>query len=33
VGGLMKPFSSVVVSSMRKALHKALNNLKGILEA
>jgi hypothetical protein len=33
VGGLMKLFSSVVVSSMRKALKKALSNLKGILEA
>lgn len=33
VGGLMKLFSPVVVSSMRKALIKALNNLKGILEA
>ena len=32
VGGLMKPFSSVVVSSMRKALHKALHDLKGILK-
>jgi uncharacterized membrane protein len=33
VGGLMKPFSPIVVSSMRKALKKALSNLKGILEA
>jgi len=33
VGGIMKLFSPVVVSSMRKALKKALNNLKGILEA
>jgi len=33
VGGIMKLFSSVVVSSMRKALRKALSNLKGILEA
>jgi ribosome-associated toxin RatA of RatAB toxin-antitoxin module len=33
VGGLMKPFSPVVVSSVRRALKKALNNLKGILEA
>jgi len=32
VGGLMKPFSSAVVSSMRKALKNALSNLKGILE-
>ena len=33
VGGLMKPFSPLVISSMRKALKKALGNLKGILEA
>lgn len=33
VGGLMKLFSSVVVSSMGKALKKALSNLKGLLEA
>ena len=33
VGGLMKPFSSIVSGSMRKALKKALDNLKGILEA
>ena len=33
VGGPMKLFSSVMVSSMRKALKKALGNLKGILEA
>ena len=33
VGRLMKPFSPIVVSSMRKALKKALSNLKGILEA
>ena len=32
VGGIMKPFSSLVISSMRKELHKALNNVKGILE-
>lgn len=32
-GGLMKLFSSVVASSMRKALKKAFSNLKGILEA
>jgi hypothetical protein len=33
VGGLMKPFSPLVISSMRKALKKALNRLKDILEA
>ena len=33
VGGPMKLFSSVMVSSMHKALKKALSNLKGILEA
>jgi uncharacterized membrane protein len=33
VGGLMKLFSSVAISSMRKALKEALSNLKGILEA
>jgi ribosome-associated toxin RatA of RatAB toxin-antitoxin module len=33
VGGFMKPFSPIVISSMRKALRKALGNLKGILEA
>ena len=33
VGGVMKPFSPVIVSSLRKALKKALGNLKGILEA
>jgi uncharacterized membrane protein len=32
VGGLMKPFSSIIVSSVHKALKKALINLKGILE-
>ncbi len=32
VGGIMKPFSPVMVSSIRKALKKALSNLKGILE-
>jgi uncharacterized membrane protein len=32
VGGLMKPFSPVVVSSLHKALKKALSNLKDILE-
>jgi uncharacterized protein YndB with AHSA1/START domain len=32
VGGLMKLLSSVVASSMSKALKKALSNLKGILE-
>jgi hypothetical protein len=33
VGGFMKPFSSMIVSSMRKELKKSLGNLKGILEA
>lgn len=33
VGGLMKLFSPMVVSSTRKGLKKALGNLKGILEA
>ena len=33
VGGLMKLFSPMIVSSTRKALKKALNNLKSILEA
>jgi len=33
VGGFMKLLSSVLASSMRKALKKALSNLKGILEA
>jgi hypothetical protein len=33
VGGFMKPFSSMVVSSMRKELKKSLGNLKSILEA
>ena len=33
VGGLMKLFSPMIVSSMRKALKKALSNLKSILEA
>ena len=32
VGGLMKPFSPIVVSTIQKALKKALCNLKGILE-
>jgi uncharacterized membrane protein len=32
VGGFMKLFSPVMVSSIRKALKKALSNLKGILE-
>ena len=32
VGGIMKLFSPIMVSSMRKALRKALSNLKGILE-
>jgi uncharacterized membrane protein len=32
VGGTMKLFSPIMVSSMRKALKKALSNLKGILE-
>jgi len=33
VGGLMKLFSPMIVCSTRKALKKALGNLKGILEA
>jgi uncharacterized membrane protein len=33
VGGLMKLFSPMIVSSTRKALKQALSNLKGILEA
>jgi hypothetical protein len=33
VGGIMKPFSPVVVSSMRKAAKKALNSLKNIMES
>lgn len=33
VGGLMKLFSPMIVSSTRKALQKALINLKAILEA
>jgi uncharacterized membrane protein len=33
IGGIMKLFSPLVVSSMRKELNKALSNLKGILEA
>jgi uncharacterized membrane protein len=33
VAGLMALFSPILVSSMRKALKKALGNLKGILEA
>ena len=33
MGGFMKLFSPVVVWSMRKALKKALSNLRGILEA
>jgi hypothetical protein len=33
VGGLMKVFSPMIVSSTRKALKKALSNLKAILEA
>jgi uncharacterized protein YndB with AHSA1/START domain len=32
VGGLMALFSPLLVSSMRKALKKAVGNLKGILE-
>lgn len=32
VGGFMKLFSSMMVSSLRKALIKALSNLKGVLE-
>jgi len=33
IGGLMKLISPMIVSSTRKALKKALSNLKGILEA
>jgi hypothetical protein len=33
VGGLMKPFSPMIVSSMRKELKKSLDNLKSILES
>ena len=33
VGGLMKLFAPMIVSSMRKALKQALSNLKGVLEA
>jgi uncharacterized membrane protein len=33
VGGLMKLFSPMIVSSTRKALKNALSNLKSILEA
>jgi hypothetical protein len=33
IGGLMKLISPMIVSSTRKALKKALGNLKGILEA
>jgi uncharacterized membrane protein len=33
VGGFMKLFSPMIVSSTRKALKKALGNLKSILEA
>ena len=33
VGGLMKLFSPMIVSSTRKALKKALGDLKGVLEA
>jgi carbon monoxide dehydrogenase subunit G len=33
VGGLMKLFSPMIVSSTRKALQKALGNLKSVLEA
>jgi ligand-binding SRPBCC domain-containing protein len=32
VGGFMKPFSPMLVSSLRKALIKALGSLKSILE-
>jgi uncharacterized membrane protein len=32
VGGLMKLFSPMIVSSTRKGLRKALNNLKSLLE-
>ncbi|OGN89046.1 MAG: hypothetical protein A2Z74_00620 [Chloroflexi bacterium RBG_13_46_9] len=33
VGGLMKLFAPMIVSSTRKALKQALSNLKGVLEA
>ena len=33
VGGLMKLFSPMIVSSTRKALKQALSNLKNVLEA
>jgi uncharacterized membrane protein len=33
VGGLMKLFSPMIVSSTRKALKQALSNLKSVLEA
>jgi len=33
VGGLMKLFSPMIASSTRQGLKKALNNLKGVLEA
>jgi len=33
VGGLMKLFAPMIVSSMRKAFKQALSNLKGVLEA
>ena len=33
VGGILKMFSPMVVSSMRKGTKKSLNNLKSILEA
>ena len=33
VGGLMKVFSPMIVSSTRKGLQKALGNLKSLLEA
>ncbi len=33
VGGLMKLFSPMIISSTRKALKQALSNLKGVLEA
>lgn len=32
VGGLLKPLSPIVVSSMRKALRQALRNRKAVLE-
>lgn len=32
VGGLFKPFSPMIVSSMRKELKKSLGNLKSVLE-